>query len=228
MWLVVCALIFLVGVGLAFGNGVILLAGGVGGLLSRLQRTLDTADVPNDYGATWGALFLSPLTGALTAWGGTLLVILGVKLNLLGANLRVEWDNPWDTTALAVAVILGFQERWFSGILNAIEPKVTPPAPAAPASTASPAPTITSTNPSTAKSGQPNTLKVVGTNFQSGATASFTDRDNKLISAAVDANHSATSMNITFTLTGTTAYRATLTVTNPDKQFATYSVEVTA
>ena len=228
MWLVVCALIFVVGVGMAFGNSILLLAGAVGGLLSRLQRTLQKADVPNDYGVSWGALFLSPLTGALTAWGGTLLIILGVKFNILGAALHVEWDNSWDPAALAVAVILGFSERWFSGILNAIEPKVTPPAPAAHASTALPAPTITSTDPTTAKAGQTNTLRVMGTNFQAGATASFTDSDNKPIPAAVDPGHSATTMNITFRLTGTTAHRATLTVTNPDRQFATYSVEVTA
>ena len=41
MWLVVCGLLFLVALGLAFENGVLLLVGAVGGLLSRLQRTIE-------------------------------------------------------------------------------------------------------------------------------------------------------------------------------------------
>jgi hypothetical protein len=90
-------------------------------LLSRLQRTIEKADVPNDYGTTWGALFLSPLTGALTAWGGALLIILGVKLSILGAALTLEWNYPYDPTALAIALAFGFSERWFSGILDTVE-----------------------------------------------------------------------------------------------------------
>jgi hypothetical protein len=49
---------------------------------------MDASDVANDYGAPWGVLFLSPPSGALSAWGGILLIILAVKFNILGAALN--------------------------------------------------------------------------------------------------------------------------------------------
>ena len=48
----------------------LLLAGAVGGMLSRLQRELQRRDVPSDYGLSWSVLFLSPVSGALSAWAG--------------------------------------------------------------------------------------------------------------------------------------------------------------
>jgi hypothetical protein len=227
MWLVVCALLFLVSLGLVFENGVLLLVGAVGGLLSRLQRTIEKADVPNDYGATWGALFLSPLTGALTAWGGALLIMLGLKLNVLGAALNLDWNNPYDPTALAIALAFGFSERWFSGILDTVESKVAPPAGSSSTSTTVPAPKITSTDPKKATLGKENKLTVLGTNFQNGATATVTDSANNPISARVD-YQGATTILVTFTPQGNTGYTTTLTVTNPDKQPATYDLQVTA
>ncbi len=65
MWLVGCALLFMIALAVTVANAVLLLVGAVGGLLCRLTRTRVAADVANDYGATWGFLFLSPLTGAL-------------------------------------------------------------------------------------------------------------------------------------------------------------------
>src|ERR1035437_1929486 len=226
MWLVVCALLFLVGLDLAFkGDGVLLLVGAVGGLLSRLQRTIEKADVPNDYGTTWGALFLSPLTGALTAWGGTLLVILGVKLSILGAALNLDWNNPNEPTALAIALAFGFSERWFSGILDTVESKIA--APAGSSSTFAPAPKITATDPKTATVGKENRLKVLGTNFQPGATATVTDSASNPISATRVDFQGATTIFVTFTPPGNKGYATMLTVTNPDKQTTQYKLEVT-
>ena len=226
MWLAACALLFLVGLGLVFeGGGVLLLVGAVGGLLSRLQRTIEKADVPNDYGTTWGALFLSPLTGALTAWGGTLLVILGVKLSILGAALNLDWNNPYDPTALAIALAFGFSERWFSGILDTVESKIA--APAGSSSTATPAPKITATDPKTATVGKENRLKVLGANFQPGATATVTDSASNPFSASRVDFQGATTIFVTFTPPGTKGYTTMLTVTNPDKQTTQYKLEVT-
>ena len=52
----------------------LLMAGAVGGILSRLQRELERRDVPSDYGLSWSVLFLSPVSGALSAWAGVLLL----------------------------------------------------------------------------------------------------------------------------------------------------------
>jgi hypothetical protein len=57
--------------------------------------------------------------------------------------------------------------------------------------------------------------------------ATVTDRANNPISARVDFQ-GATTIFVTFTPQGNTDYTTTLTVTNPDKQPATYNLEVTA
>jgi len=97
--------------------------GATGGLLSRLTRTLFREDVPTDYGASWTSLFLSPVVGALMGWAGVLLVILGFKFNILGSALEVDWCNPTSPVALALAFLLGFSERAFTGILSQLETK---------------------------------------------------------------------------------------------------------
>lgn len=229
MWLVLCGLLFLVALGLVFDNGVLLLVGAVGGLLSRLQRTIEQADVATDYGATWGALFLSPLTGALTAWGGILLIVLGVKLNIFGAALNLDWNDPYNPTALALALVFGFSERWFSGLIDTVQSKVVAPAAStstpATTSTTIPAPKITSTDPKAANAGKENKVKIVGTNFQTGATIVVTDAAGTTIPAAVDPNHDATSMTVTFTPPNKGT--VTITVTNPDKQTVASKLDVT-
>ena len=218
------------GLGLVFENGVLLLVGAVGGLLSRLQRTIDTADVPTDYGATWGALFLSPLTGALTAWGGILLIVLGVKLHIFGAALDLDSNDPYNPTALALALVFGFSERWFSGLIDTVQSSVGTPAGPTSTSTTTPAPTpptlkITSTNPTTASAGKENKVKLVGANFQAGATVAVTDSAGAAIPATVDPNHDATTMMVTFTPPNKGT--VTITVTNPDKQTIACKLDVT-
>ena len=73
VWRIGCGLIFIVVLSAAVGQGPLLLAGAVGGLLSRLSRSLQRADVPTDYGASWTTLFLSPVVGAMAGWSGVLL-----------------------------------------------------------------------------------------------------------------------------------------------------------
>lgn len=228
IWLVGCGLLFLVGLGLAFENGVLLLVGAVAGLLSRLQRTIEKADASTDYGTTWGALFLSPLTGALTAWGGILLIVLGVKLNIFGAALNLDWNDPYNPTALAL--VFGFMERWFSGLIDTVQSKVLAPAGSTSTSATTPAPTppalkITSTDPKAASAAKENKVKLVGTNFQSGATVAVTDSAGTGIPATVDPNHDATTMMVTFTPPNKGT--VTMTVTNPDKQTIACKLDVT-
>lgn len=127
LWLVACALILIVAVALAFQNPILLLVGAVGGLLSRLSQNLRAAKVVDDYGAPWGAMFLSPLSGALAAWGGILLVTLAAKLNILGSALNFDWCNPYEPTVLALALLLGFTERLFDDIATGLDKKLTNP-----------------------------------------------------------------------------------------------------
>jgi hypothetical protein len=103
-----------------------MLVGAVGGLLSRLMQNLKAAKVSNDYGASWGSLFLSPLTGALAAWGGILLMILAAQMQILGKFLSFDWSKPYEPVTLAVALLLGFTERLFDNVVMQIETKLLP------------------------------------------------------------------------------------------------------
>ena len=225
IWLVLCALLFIVALGLTLPNAILLLVGAIGGLLSRLQRTLVSAEAAND--STWGSLFLSPLTGAFSAWGGILLIMLGLKLNLLGSAVFMDWQNPNEPVALAIALLFGFSERLFDGLAGQIESKIQQP----PSSTSTPAtsaakPTITSTSTKTMVIGKQVQVTVVGTNFQAGAKASLTDEASQSVEATLSYSDNS-SVKVTYTPTGTKAYTSTLTIMNPDKQTATYNLSVT-
>jgi hypothetical protein len=233
MWLVGCALLFMFALALTLGNAVLLLLGAVGGLLSRLTRTTAASEVSNDYGATWGSLFLSPLTGALSAWGGILLIILGVKLSILGTALNVDWCNPYEPVALAIALLFGFLERLFDSVTGQIQDKLlksTPsspaPAPATPV-TQAPAPSITSLFPSSATVGKEVQITVRGANFHSEATATVTKDTGESAPAKLDFKDASTVM-LTCTPSGAKSFTATLTITNPDKRTATAKIDVAA
>ena len=92
----------------------LLMAGAVGGILSRLQRELDRREVPSDYGLSWSVLFLSPVSGALSAWAGLLLMQALQKLHVvdLSALLPAGADLTNPTGAmLGVAILFGVSER---------------------------------------------------------------------------------------------------------------------
>jgi hypothetical protein len=92
----------------------LLLAGAVGGLLSRLQRELVRRDVPSDYGLSWSILFLSPVTGALSAWAGVLLMQAFQKLHVIDLSGllpdTVDLKHP-PGAVLGVAIVFGISER---------------------------------------------------------------------------------------------------------------------
>lgn len=233
MWLVGCALLFMFALAVTLGNAVLLLLGAVGGLLSRLTRTTAAANVPNDYGATWGSLFLSPLTGALSAWGGILLIMLGLKLNILGSGLNLDWCNPYEPVALAIALLFGFSERLFDSVTGQLQDKLLKPAPSSSGSAMTstvpspPGPKITSLSPTTATIGKEVQLTVRGANFQSGATATVTKDTGEAMAAKLDFKD-PTTVIVTCTPNGTRAFMSTLAVANPDKQSATIKLDVTA
>jgi hypothetical protein len=124
VWLIGCSLLLIVSLSAALQHEVFFLVGATGGLLSRLSRSLQRADVPTDYGASWTTLFLSPVVGALGGWCGVLLIALASEWNVVGSALKVNWSNPYSTVALGAALLLGTSERAFDSILTQLEDKV--------------------------------------------------------------------------------------------------------
>lgn len=95
-WLMVVALAFIFLI-LSYHTGAaaLLLAGAVGGLISRLTRAVrNRKAVPTDYGAYWTSFYLSPPIGALAAWAGVLLVVALVDIGVLsGPFEQVRWEG---------------------------------------------------------------------------------------------------------------------------------------
>lgn len=110
-------------VGVDPDRGVLFLVGAIGGLLSRLSRSLERNDVPTDYGASWTTLFLSPVAGALGAWAGILLSALAVELNVLSETFKDLWCCPFTQLALGLALLFGFSERLFDTVLDKLVTK---------------------------------------------------------------------------------------------------------
>jgi hypothetical protein len=116
-WLVIAAYLPVVAL-LAAGYGPILLAGFVGGLVSRMQRLVYGRGRPTAYGASWVPLFLAPLLGALAAWAGLHLLALLQALSIAnlatllppGGDVRLSTSAP----ILGLATLLGFSERLFN------------------------------------------------------------------------------------------------------------------
>jgi hypothetical protein len=105
----------------------ILLAGAVGGTLSRLQRELLRRDVPSDYGLSWSVLFLSPVSGALSAWAGLLLLQTLQKFNVI--DLKSLLPDNVDLTAptgaiLGAAVVFGISERLLDRLVRQAENEI--------------------------------------------------------------------------------------------------------
>jgi hypothetical protein len=227
MWLVTLALIFSFALAIAFQNPTLLLLGAVGGLLSRLSKNLEIADVENDYGASWGAIFLSPVTGALSAWGGILLIIMGNKLNVLGSALNLDWCNSFDPMVLGIAFLFGFSERLFDDVSQKIVKSISAPSSSATAQSSSAAtvPTISSVDPLPATAGKENKLNVHGTNFKPGASASFVDDAGKTVATNAKVEFKdASNLIVTFTPPAATIVsKLTLKITNPDGKSATFA-----
>jgi hypothetical protein len=127
-WLILVALTLMAAL-VTLGYEIVLLAGAVGGVLSRLQREMTRRDVPSDYGLSWAVLFLSPVTGALSAWAGlfVLLVLKALGVIDLEAVLpaTLKLTDPTDG-AIALAIVLGFSERFFQGIVGQVTKQITP------------------------------------------------------------------------------------------------------
>lgn len=145
---------------------VFLLAGGVGGVLSRLAVVVGAVD-NQDQAKTkqqlrWMMLFLGPLVGALAAWAGMFVLKSAVQLNIFGSVFKPLFDKEAVT---GICVLLGFSERLFVKIASTVEDRI-----ATPLSANAPAAVGTSSGSA------PDPNRVPSVSLGSGATptASFT------------------------------------------------------
>jgi hypothetical protein len=125
-WLVLIGLAIMAAL-VSQGYQDLLLAGAVGGILSRLQRELQRRDVPSDYGLSWSVLFLSPVSGALSAWAGVLLLQSLQKFNVI--DLAQLLPDNTDLTAptgalLGVAILFGISERILDRLVRQAEDEI--------------------------------------------------------------------------------------------------------
>lgn len=137
-WLLIVSYLAVV-VLLLSGFGPVLMAGFLGGLVSRLQRLVYAKGRPTAYGTSWVPLFLAPLLGALVAWGGLQLLALLQSLGIVNLSAVFQPDVSFrlDVAApvLGIAVLLGFSERFFNQLGSQAESVLSPEA----AESASPA-----------------------------------------------------------------------------------------
>jgi hypothetical protein len=126
MWLVCLSLLAIIVLSVVFRHEELFIIGAVGGLMSRMARSLFREDVPTDYGASWTTLFLSPLLGAISAWVGIAVLAWLRDVDALGEQFdKVAWDQPSTVWVIALGFTLGFSERLFTSLLSKVEGRVT-------------------------------------------------------------------------------------------------------
>jgi len=120
-WLLVAAYLPVIAL-LVAGYGHVLLAGFLGGLISRMQRLVYGKGRPTAYGTSWVPLFLAPLLGALAAWAGLHLLVLLQGLGVVKLDTIVTPGETFrlapSVSVLGLAVLFGFSERFFNRIGN--------------------------------------------------------------------------------------------------------------
>ena len=125
----------------AGGDGRVLLAGAIGGLLSRMTRFTGIRWLTTDFGLGWAQLYLAPPVGALAAWGGihTLLLIQRtgtIDLHNVLSDAQAQGTGKHAASVLGLAIALGFSERLFDRLLRRAADTIVPPAEAPQPSTA--------------------------------------------------------------------------------------------
>ena len=112
-----------------FGFGMLLVAGAIGGLVSRMQRLVFSTRIPVTYGSSWGPLFCAPILGALAAWAGLVLISLlqtaGV-LQLTALHTTLADLRAPSAAVLGVAILLGASERFLLRLEKQAEAVIDP------------------------------------------------------------------------------------------------------
>jgi hypothetical protein len=127
-WVILVALLPLA-VLAGLGYGVLLVAGAIGGLVSRMQRLVFSTRIPISYGSSWAPLFCAPILGALAAWAGLVLIALlqtaGVlQLSALQTSLA-DLKAP-SAAVLGTAILLGVSERFLLRLEKQAEAVIDP------------------------------------------------------------------------------------------------------
>ncbi len=127
-WVVLVGLLPLV-VLAGLGYGLVLVAGAIGGLVSRMQRLVFSKRIPISYGSSWAPLFCAPVLGALAAWTGLVLISLlqaaGV-LQLAAVQTSLAALRAPSSAVLGVAILLGMSERFLIKLEKQAETVVNP------------------------------------------------------------------------------------------------------
>ena len=112
-----------------FGFGMLLVAGAIGGLVSRMQRLVFSTRIPVTYGSSWGPLFYAPVLGALAAWAGLAIISLLQTANVLQLTaLQTSLDSLRAPSAavLGTAILLGASERFLLRLEKQAEAVIDP------------------------------------------------------------------------------------------------------
>jgi hypothetical protein len=127
-WIILVALLPLT-VLAAFGFGTLLVAGAIGGLISRMHRLVFSTRIPVTYGSSWGPLFCAPVLGALAAWAGLVLISLlqtaGV-LQLTALQTSLDDLRAPSAAVLGIAILLGASERFLLRLEKQAEAVIDP------------------------------------------------------------------------------------------------------
>ena len=127
-WIILVALLPLA-VLAGFGYGLLLVAGAIGGLVSRMQRLVFSSHIPITYGSSWGPLFCAPILGALAAWAGLVLISLlqaaGV-LQLTALHTSLQDLQAPSAAVLGIAILLGVSERFLLRLEKQAEAVIDP------------------------------------------------------------------------------------------------------
>ena len=127
-WVILVALLPL-GVLAGLGYGQLLVAGAIGGLISRMQRLVFSTRIPITYGSSWAPLFCAPILGALAAWAGLVLISLlqaaGV-LQLTALDITLDSLRHPSPALLGTAILLGLSERFLLRLEKQAEAVIDP------------------------------------------------------------------------------------------------------
>jgi hypothetical protein len=127
-WVILVALLPLA-VLAGLGYGVVLVAGAIGGLVSRMQRLVFSTRIPITYGSSWAPLFCAPILGALAAWAGLVLISLLQTTGVLQlADLQTSLDDlrAPSSAVLGTAILLGVSERFLLRLEKQAEAVIDP------------------------------------------------------------------------------------------------------
>ena len=127
-WIILVALLPLA-VLAGLGYGVLLVAGAIGGLVSRMQRLVFSTRIPVTYGSSWAPLFCAPILGALAAWGGLVLISLLQTAGVVELSaLQTSLDSLQAPSAavLGTAILLGMSERFLLRLEKQAEAVIDP------------------------------------------------------------------------------------------------------